>query len=237
MAARDKLDQLKTQVERVRRESLDVVSNASRIVFEGVQKLAEQELKALSDYYKSATAALKAPRGGSNVQDLAAQQLDLLQDTVLKVIQHARDSIGIIVDTRTELTRLLGSGSALDGKALSKVTEPAQKALDDVRKAAAKAQKSASRTASDLKKTLDKELAGVEKKGKAAVKQGEAKAREVGKTVRRKLESVLDIAPPAAAKKAVKARPSPESRAARAASKTRKPASEGAAAPRRRKPK
>lgn len=228
MAARDKIDQLKTQVERMRRESLDVVSNASRIVFEGVQKLAEQELKALNDYYKSATGALKAPRAGSSYQDLAAKQLDLLQDTVQKVLSHARESLGIIAETRAELTRLIGDGGALDSKSLSRVTAPAHKAIDDVRKAAAKAQKSASKTAKDLRKALDKELASAEKKGRKAARQGEARAREVGKSVRDKLESVLDVAPPPPAKKAVKARPSPESRAARAASKARK------AAPRKR---
>ncbi len=224
MAARDKIDQLKTQVERMRRESLDVVSKASRIVFEGVQKLAEQELKALNDYYKSATGALKSPRSGSSYQDLAAEQLDLLQDTVQKVLGHARESLGIIAETRAELTRLIGSGGPLDSRALSKVTAPAQKAIDDVRKAAAKAQKSASKTAKDLRKALDKEIASAEKKGRKAARRGEARAREAGESVRNKLESVLDLTPPAPAKKAVKARPSPESRAARAASKARKSA-------------
>lgn len=224
MAARDKIDQLKTQVERMRRESLDVVSKASRIVFEGVQKLAEQELKALNDYYKSATGALKSPRSGSSYQDLAAEQLDLLQDTVQKVLGHARESLGIIAETRAELTRLIGSGGPLDSRALSKVTAPAHKAIDDVRKAAAKAQKSASKTAKDLRKALDKEIASAEKKGRKAARRGEARAREAGESVRNKLESVLDLTPPAPAKKAVKARPSPESRAARAASKARKSA-------------
>lgn len=231
MAAKDKIDQLKAQIEHMRKESLDVVSNASRIVLEGVQKLAEQELRALNDYFKSATGALKSPRSGNSYQDMAAQQLDLLQETVQTVIGHARESLSIIADTRAELTRLIGNGASLDGKALSRVTEPAQKAMEDVRKAAAKAQQSAARTAADIKKTLDKELASAEKKGKAAVKQGETRAREVGKAVRRKIESVLDIAPPPTpAKKAVQARPSPESRAARAASKAKKPATTKTAA-------
>lgn len=225
MAAKDKIDQLKAQIEHMRKESLDVVSNASRIVLEGVQKLAEQELRALNDYFKSATGALKSPRSGSSYQDMAAQQLDLLQETVQTVIGHARESLSIIAETRAELTRLVGSGAALDGKALSKVAEPAQKAIEDVRKAATKAQKSAAKTAADMKKMLEKELASAEKKGKAAFKQGEAKAREAGKAMRTRIESVLDIAPPPApAKKAVKARPSPESRAARAASKAKKAA-------------
>ncbi|MGQ0528836.1 MAG: phasin family protein [Panacagrimonas sp.] len=226
MAARDTLDQLKSNIERLGRDSLDVVSNASRIVFEGVQKLAEQELQALNDYYKSATAKLKDAGGSgpSGYQDMAAQQLDLLQDTVQKVISHARESLTIISQTRAELTRLIGSSdSVLSAKALTRITAPAQKAIEDVKKAAAKAQKNAAKTAQDMKKSLEKELAYAEKKGKAAVKQGESKARAVSKTVKTKIESVLDIsAPPAAVKRAVKAKPSPESRANRATSKAKK---------------
>ena len=226
MAARETLDQLKSHIERLGRDSLDVVANASRIVFEGVQKLAEQELQALNDYYKSATAKIKQAGGSgpSGYQDMAAQQLDLLQDTVQKVISHARESLSIISETRAELTRLIGtSDSVLSPKALSRVIAPAQKAIEDVRKAASTAQKNAAKTAQDVRKSLEKELASAEKKGKAAVKQTEAKAREVTKTVRNKIESVLDIsAPPVMVKKAVKARPSPESRANRATSKAKK---------------
>lgn len=219
MAARDTLEQLKSHIDRLRRDSLEVVANASRIVFEGVQKLAEQELKALNDYYKSATAGLKA-QGGSS----ASQQLDLLQETVQKVISHARESLSILSDTRAELARLVGSGDAsAASRALTRVTAPAQKAMEDVKKAASKAQKSAARTAQDVKKSLEKELALAEKKGRSAVKKGEAKAREVSKVVKNKIGSVLDIATlPVVAKKAVTARPSPESRAARAASKAKK---------------
>lgn len=205
MAARDTLDQLKSQLERLRHDSLDVVAKASRIVFEGVQKLAEQELKALNDYYKSATAGLRIKGGPS-----ASQQLDLLQDTVQKVISHARESLSILSDTRAELARLVGPGDpATASKALSKLATPAKKAMEDVKKAASMAQKSAAKAAQDVKKSLGKTPAPAEKKGRAAVKN--------------RVGSVLDVTPPPApAKKAVTARPSPESRAARAVSKAKK---------------
>ena len=232
MAARDTIDQLKAHIERLRRDSLDVVANASRIVFEGVQRLAEQELRALNDYYKSAVSSAKAASGPG---DLASAQLDLLQDTVQKVISAARESLSIIADTRAELSRLVGSGAAgIDGKALTKVAAPAQKAIEDVKKAAAKAQASAAKTAAEVKKTLEKELAAAEKKGKAAMKQTETKAREVGKVVKNRIGSVLDIAPPPVVnKKAVTAKPSPDSRAARAASLAKKPGKSSTPAPRR----
>lgn len=233
MAARDTIDQLKAHIERLRRDSVDVVANASRIVFEGVQKLAEQELRALNDYYKSAVNSAKAASGPG---DLASAQLDLLQDTVQKVIAAARESLSILADTRAELARLVNSGGpGVDAKVLSKVTAPAQKAIEDVKKAAAKAQATAAKTAAEVRKTLEKELAAAEKKGKAAIKQTETKAREVGKVVKNRIGSVLDIAPPpAVAKKAVTAKPSPDSRAARAASMAKKPAAKSGGVPARR---
>ena len=232
MAARDTIDQLKAHIERLRRDSLDVVANASRIVFEGVQKLAEQELRAFNDYYKSAVNSAKATSGPG---DLASAQLDLLQDTVQKVIAAARESLSILADTRAELARLVNNGGpGIDAKVLSKVTAPAQKAIEDVKKAASKAQATAAKTAAEVRKTLEKELAAAEKKGKAAIKQTETKAREVGKVVKNRIGSVLDITPPpAVAKKAVTAKPSPDSRAARAASMAKKPAAKSGTPARR----
>ena len=232
MAARDTIDQLKAHIERLRRDSLDVVANASRIVFEGVQKLAEQELRAFNDYYKSAVNSAKAASGPG---DLASAQLDLLQDTVQKVIAAARESLSILADTRAELARLVNNGGpGIDAKVLSKVTAPAQKAIEDVKKAASKAQATAAKTAAEVRKTLEKELAAAEKKGKAAIKQTETKAREVGKVVKNRIGSVLDITPPpAVAKKAVTAKPSPDSRAARAASMAKKPAAKSGTPARR----
>lgn len=232
MAAKDRLDQLKSRIDQLRRDSLDVVANANRIVYQGIQKLADQELKALNEYYKSALASLKDTKKGDSIKDVAATQLDLMQDTVTRVISHARESLSIIADTRAELARLVAVGGPLSSKALTKVAEPAQKALEDVQKVVAKAQKSAAKTAKDVKKTLEKEIAYAEKKGKAAIKKGEAKAKEVGEAVKQQLDTVLDVAVPPALKKAVTAKPSPESRAARAVSKVKaKKAAVGGAAP------
>lgn len=228
MAAKDKLEQLKTRIDQLRKDSLDVVVNANRIVYQGIQKLADQELKALNEYYKSALASLKDVKKG-NIKDVASTQLDLMQETVSKVIAHARESMSIIADTRAELTRLVSAGGPLSSKALTKAAEPAQKAIDDVKKVAAKAQKSAVKTVKDVRKSLEKELAYAEKKGKSAIKKGKAKAKEVSasvkqqvEAVRQQVESVIEVATPAALKKAVTAKPSPESRAARAVSKAKK---------------
>lgn len=222
MAAKDRLEQFKARIDKLGRDSLDVVVNANRIVYQGIQKLADQELKALNDYYKGAVASLKGAKKGSSIKDVASEQLDLMQDTVSKVIAHARESLSIIADTRAELARLVSAGGPLSSKALTQAVEPAQKAMQDVKNRAAKAQKTAVKTAKDARKSLEKELAYAEKKGKAAIKKGGAKAKEVSRSVKKQIESVLEVATPAVLKKAVTAKPSPESRAARAASKAKK---------------
>lgn len=225
MAAKQRLEQIRLQIEKLGRDSLDVVANANRIVLQGIQRLAEQELAALNEYYKSAVDSLKsARRGDSSLRDLATSQLDLMQDTVNRVIGNARESMRIIADTRTELARLIDrDDGVLSVKALTKVTEPAQKAIEDVRRAAEKAQKSAAQTAQSVKKSIEKEIAAAEKRGKAAFQEGKARASEMSAAVRSTVGSVLDITPPAAVvKKAVSARPSPESRAIRATTKAKK---------------
>ncbi len=225
MAANDKIEQLKSHVERLRRDSVDVGSNARRIVFEGVQKLAEQELKALNDYYKSAVSSAKSKKGDKPYQDLASEQIDLLQSTVQTVIGHARDSLSIIADTRAELSRLTAESDApLSQSAVSRITGPAQKAIKEMKEAATKAQKAAAKTAKDVQKTLNKEIAAAEKKGKSVLKQGEKDAKKVVKKARKRLDTVLDVKPPRIVNKTVTTRPSSTSRAARvarAAGKTR----------------
>lgn len=220
MANKVKLEQLKSHVERLRRDSVDVVSIASRIVFEGVQKLAEQELKALNDYYNSAVKSAKNKKGSKAYKDLANEQIDLLQETVQTVIGHARDSLSIISDTREELHRLTAEGSRpASAGALAKVTEPAQRAIKEMKTAASKAQKSAAKAAREIRKNLNKELAKTENKGKSAIKEGGKDIRRVVKKTRKRLDTVLDVKPPRIVKKTVTSRPSSTSRAARAAAR------------------
>lgn len=216
MAANNRLDQLKSQIERLGRDSVDVVGNANRVVYKGIQKLAEQELKALNDYYKGAIDSLKSTRKGSSLKDVAAKQIDLMQETVNRVISHARESMSIIADTRSELAKLVDRSEEPAGpkkkKKLVKAAAPAQKAIKNVRAAAVKAQKDMKKTVKATRKAVVREV----KKGRDA---GRAKAEQVAKLIKQRVGSVLDIqAPPPAPAKPVSARPSPTSRASRATS-------------------
>ncbi len=179
MAAKQHLDQLKQQIERLRKDSLDVVANANRIVYGGVQKLADRELKALNDYYHSALDSIKKANK-NDIRGLAQQQLDLLQDTVNQVISHARESMGIVAETRAELSKLVQKGIKGEKVALAdlnKAAAPAKKAIAKVKNAAQKAGQDAKKSATKVGKqataTTKKVVASGKRTATAAIKKVE----------------------------------------------------------------
>lgn len=176
MAAKLNLDQLKRQIEQLRKDSLNVVASANKIVFTGVQKLADSELKALNDYYRSALDSIRHANK-SDLKGLAQQQLDLLQNTANQVISHARESLGIVADTRAELARLVQKGvrgEQVTVAELKKAAAPAQKAVKEVQEKAKKAAKSAEKTvkstAQQVKAGASQALASGKRNAAAAVK-------------------------------------------------------------------
>ena len=222
-------DHLKTSIDKIRKDSLEVVGHANKIVTQGVQRLAEHELKALNETYKNVLASLKSSKSGDSVKDLAAKQLDLMQDTVTRLIGTAKDSLGIVADTRQELLGLVQKGlktGAVAETEMNKITAKAKKAVADVQSAAASAQKSAAQITSQVtaqaKSSADKVAAAVKTDAKKVV----ATVKSDVKVVKHKLGSVLDIKPKSAPvkKPVVAAKPSPTSRAARASSKVKQAA-------------
>ncbi len=222
-------DSLKTSIDKIRKDSLEVVGQANKIVTQGVQRLAEHELKALNDTYKNVLVSLKAAKGGESVKDLAAKQLDLMQDTVTRLISNARDSLGIVADTRQELVNLVQKGlktGAVAETELNKITAKAKKAVADVQTAAATAQKSAAQITAQVtaqaKSSADKVATAV----KTDARKVAATVKSDVKVVKHKLGSVLDIKPKAAPvkKPVVAAKPSANSRAAAASSKAKQAA-------------
>lgn len=222
-------EHLKTSIEKIRKDSLEVVGQANKIVTQGVHRLAEHELKALNDTYKNVLSSLKATKAGDSVKDLAGKQLDLMQDTVNRLISSARDSLAIVADTRQELTGLVQKGlktGAVAETELNKITAKAKKAVADVQAAAASAQKSAvqitSQVTAQAKSSADKVTAAV----KTDAKKVAATVKSDVKIVKHKLGSVLDIKPKIAPvkKPVIAVKPSANSRAARASSKAKQAA-------------
>lgn len=219
-------NQLKSSIEKIRKDSLGVVGQANKIVTQGVQRLAEHELKALNDTYKSVLSSLKAAKSGESVKDLAAKQLDLMQDTVNRLISSARDSLSIVADTRQELVGLVQKGlksGAVAETELDKITAKAKKAVAGVKSAAAEAQKNAASISAQAKASADKVAAAV----KSDAKKVAATVKSDAKVVKHKLGSVLDIKPKGAPvkKPVMAAKPSANSRAAAASSKAKQAAS------------
>ncbi len=202
MAAKQHLDQLKQQIEQLRKDSLSVVASANKIVYGGVQKLADRELKALNDYYRSALNSIKSANK-SDIRGLAQQQLDLLQDTVNQVISHARESMGIVAETRAELAKLVQKGIKGEKVALAdlnKAAAPAKKAVTLVKTAAKKASQ-------DAQKSVSK----VTKQAKATTREAVASGKRTAAAVIKKVEHAVPA-------------PSPDSRASRATSRAKKAA-------------
>jgi len=220
-----RFDQIKTSFDKLRKDSLDVVSSANKIVSQGVQRLAEHELKALNETYKTVLASLKDAKKGDSIKDVAGKQLDVMQDSVNKLIASTRESIGILADTRQELASLVSGGlktGAVAEAELAKVADKAKKAVEGVKAAAADAQKKAGVVGAQAKASADKVAATV----KADAKKVIGTVKKDAGAIKQRVGSVLDIKPKAApVKKPVLAvKPSANSRANRATSKAKKAA-------------
>jgi hypothetical protein len=214
MAAKQHLDQLKNQIEKLRKDSLSVVANANKIVYSGVQKLADRELKALNEYYRSALSSIRSANK-SDLRGLASQQLDLLQDTVNQVISHARESMGIVAETRAELAKLVQKGVAGEKVAMStlnKTVAPAKKAVAKAKSAAKKAGKDAEKTMNKTVKKAASQAKAVTGKAKAATRKAVSSGKATAVAAVKKVEYAFPS-------------PSPGSRASRATSKAKQAAS------------
>ncbi|MBE3605324.1 phasin family protein [bacterium] len=146
MATKPRLRELKRKLEKLRQDSLTLVSSANKIVYAGVQKIADRELKALNDYYRAAVKAIRdADRRGS-YKGLAQKQLDLLQRTVNEVIAHARESLEVVSETRAELAALMQkhlAGGTPSRAALKKAVAPARRAIKRAKTTAGRAARKA----------------------------------------------------------------------------------------------
>jgi light-regulated signal transduction histidine kinase (bacteriophytochrome) len=204
-----KFGQLKGEIDKLRKDSLSVVQNANKIVYSGVQKLADRELKALNDYYRSALEAIRSADRKQGLRDMAHHQLDLLQDTVNQVIAHARESMSIVAEARTELSRLVDRGvhGGKVGKAeLERAAAPARKAVGKAKAAAQKAVQKAVKKAT--RKITPKAAAKPVKKARAATRKAVASGRRTAVAARKVATRAVKIGSGA-----------PESRASRATSR------------------
>lgn len=210
MDAANKLDRMRAQLEKLRKDSLDTVVAANKIVYQGVQRVADHELKTLNDTYRAALGSLKQVKRSDGLKGVAGKQVDVLQDAANRIIASARESLEIVAETRQELTKMIQK-NLKDGKISSaeieRTAKQARKAVTKVRDSARKAAKNAQKKSIGTAKPAHKAAK------KAVTKSAPTKPRS---TVRRSkavaAESVSTLVP------------SPNSRASRATSRAKKAA-------------
>ena len=221
MAKKSDFNRLRDKLDRVRKDSLELATEANRIVLDGVQRIADRELSALNDYYKAAVAALKQAReGDKGLRDIAGKQLDLLQESATQAIGHAREAVGIVAETRSRLGELLGRSVKEGSETARKLEDQAKAQVDKARE-----------TLSAVRNTVESGLKNAGSAAKPAVKKAakapaadkpKAKTTKSGRGTTRKLGSVLDLQPVSVTLRHIPPMaPSPDSRAGRATSKAK----------------
>lgn len=111
MAVKSQVDKIKDQVKQLRKAYADTVASANKAVSKGLEKLADQELKAVRKHYEEAIKDLKKAGKKGNVRDVAKAQAKVLQNSLDQVVKSARDSVNIISSTSNELADILKKAS------------------------------------------------------------------------------------------------------------------------------
>lgn len=150
MKTKERLEQLKKQFERLRRESMEAVGTANEILYSALHRFTDKELKALTDYYDAALASIKSSKKSGDLKQAVQTQFDLMQETVTRLITHARESLEAIAEARVE-PKAGKSGAKPGPKATAKSAAS--------KKAAKKSSASAAKTASKTAKTPRKKAA------------------------------------------------------------------------------
>ncbi|HEU0198062.1 MAG TPA: phasin family protein [Nevskiaceae bacterium] len=195
MVAKSTLNNIRSRIERLRKDSVDTATAANKIVSKGVQRIADNELKALNDTYKATLKSLKQARGTGSPRDVAARQIDVLQDTANRLIASARDALGVAAQTRTELMQLMrkqANGADVAKKEVDAVTQRARTAVNKVSTAARKATQNGSTQAKAQTRSAAKQVHKAAKSasgaaatiGKAAQSRAGAATSRAKKTAR-----------------------------------------------------
>lgn len=107
MTIQDRIDQIAGQIKQLRKNYTSAAASANKVVSGGIERLADQELKAVRRHYEQAVKGLKDASTKGNVRDIAQAQVKVLQGTLENIIQSARDSIAIITSTSRDLAKVL----------------------------------------------------------------------------------------------------------------------------------
>lgn len=139
MTIQSRVNQIKGQIEQLRKNYASAAAEANKAVVKGLEKLADKELNAIRSHYEEALKGLKAASNKGSLRDIAQAQVKVLQKTLDRVVASARDSVKIINDTSKQVAKALQAAvKAVPAKA------PAAKKPATKRKAAPAARAKAS---------------------------------------------------------------------------------------------
>lgn len=209
MVTKTSLELIRSRLERLRKDSLDLAANANRIVFAGVQRIADHELKTLNDAYRQAMKSLKQARRSGGVKDIAAAQLDAMQDAVNRVIASTREALAIATETRRQLGELLQQARTTTRRDVERAVAPARAELKRLQTRVDRAAGASGKRRSGAAKASKKG-----KRGKKTASQPRRASRPRAATSRRRTTNRA---------------PSPDSRASRATSRAKRNAEHPAA--------
>lgn len=181
MATKNTLEKAQAHLERLRRESLETVIAANKIVYSGVQQIADSELKLLNESYRSAVRSLKKSRDAGSHRDAVGAQIEILQETANRVIGAARETLHIVIETRKELTQLVRRHANGASVPVAKADAAVKQARRAVKETVAKARRSTSRRAPQARASVS--AATATKPAKTRKPAGKRATRKVSATV------------------------------------------------------
>ncbi|MAA73942.1 MAG: hypothetical protein CMN28_04485 [Salinisphaeraceae bacterium] len=186
----NRVAKLRKDVDKLRKSYTGAMSSANSAVQDGFERLVEHELTAIKTHYEAALKNLKQLRKGGDPRDLATAQLKLLQETIDRIMNNARESLTILDETRRKISEDVRRELDATGQpaAATPAARPAPKkrAATTRRKTAGStaARKTTARKSTATKKTAAKKTAArkpAAAKTTAAKKPSASKSAATGK--------------------------------------------------------
>lgn len=167
MAKSSRGEQLRKDVNQLRKSYTKAMTSANKAAYQGIEKLADHELAAIKKHYEVALKNLKSLRSGGDSKDVAAAQLKLLQDTIDRIMKNARESLQILDATRKQIAADVRRDLAKADSGAAKSTGTARKTSPA--KSKAKTKTAGAKTAARSKSTAKPAAkAGTKAKSSAA---------------------------------------------------------------------
>lgn len=178
MAGHERLSNVKSRWNHLRRDTAATAGEIQRALQLGAHRLATQERRLLDLHLRTLADALHAAHTSGRPSEIASRQLVLLRELVQRVIANARESLAIVAATRMELVTLMKKSAKKGGAKAAKKTAAKSK-LAGVKAKAKKAVASVKAKAKKVETKAKKAVSKAKTKVKAAAKKPAAKAKKV----------------------------------------------------------